>query len=184
MAISSYTELQAAVANRMNRTDLTTIIQDAIAAAEAEFNRILRDPRQIVVDSAFVCSSRYQQLPADFLSMECVQFPSGASGPAGGYSVVGSKLAVVPDPSLHGAVTLEIRYYGKIPALTAGSPTNWLLALHPDLYLYRSCIETAQYMQDEGRLQLYSGLYTNVLPAVQLAGDYFQYGAAPSMRAG
>jgi len=42
MAISTYSELQTAVANWLDRDDLTDRIPEFIALAEARFNRVLR----------------------------------------------------------------------------------------------------------------------------------------------
>ena len=42
MAISNYSELQTAVANWLDRDDLTARIPEFIALAEARFNRVLR----------------------------------------------------------------------------------------------------------------------------------------------
>ena len=42
MALANYTDLQAVVADFLNRSDLTDIIKDWIRMAEAEFNRLLR----------------------------------------------------------------------------------------------------------------------------------------------
>ena len=42
MAISTYTELQTAVANWLDRDDLTARIPEFIALTEARFNRLLR----------------------------------------------------------------------------------------------------------------------------------------------
>ena len=42
MAISNYTELKTAVANWLDRDDLTDRIPEFIALAESRFNRLLR----------------------------------------------------------------------------------------------------------------------------------------------
>ena len=42
MALSNYTELQASVADFLNRGDLTSVIPDFIKMTESELNRVLR----------------------------------------------------------------------------------------------------------------------------------------------
>ena len=42
MAITTYAELKTAIANWLNREDLTSVIPDFISLAEADFNRKLR----------------------------------------------------------------------------------------------------------------------------------------------
>ena len=50
MAIGTYSELQTAVANWLDRDDLTDRIQEFIALAEARMNRILRLAIMLNVD--------------------------------------------------------------------------------------------------------------------------------------
>ena len=42
MALGNYTELQASIADFLNRSDLTLVIPDFITMAEADMNRTLR----------------------------------------------------------------------------------------------------------------------------------------------
>lgn len=44
---------------------------------------------------------------------------------------------------------------GQIPALSSGNPTNWLLAGHPDIYLYAVLTESAPYLKDDERVALW-----------------------------
>ncbi len=64
MAITTYTELQAAIASWLNRGDLTAQIPDFIALAEADINAQF-DIRSIETDQALtaVVSSRFVPLP-------------------------------------------------------------------------------------------------------------------------
>jgi len=66
MALSTYTELKASVADWLNRTDLTTIIPDFIALAEAQIERTLRT-RQMIVRTTASIDTEYSAVPADFL---------------------------------------------------------------------------------------------------------------------
>jgi len=76
MAIGTYSELQTAVANWLDRDDLTDRIQEFIALAEARMNRILRLSIMLNVDettlggaAALVGGTREYALPSGYLQM-------------------------------------------------------------------------------------------------------------------
>lgn len=184
MAITDYAELQTAVANRMNRTDLAALIPEFVAFAEAEFNRVLRLPLQYEGEAALTVSSRFTDLPADFLEMDRVIWLDGttrrpmhfvgesssqwdddgsdASNWPRFFALRGTKIEVLPAPT--GSRNLRISYWKKISALAAG--VNALFQAHPDLYLYRACYEAAVYMMDKERMTFYLGLYDRLMTEV------------------
>ncbi len=49
MALTTYNELKTSVGDWLNRTDLTTVIPDFIALAEAQIERQLRTRQMIVI---------------------------------------------------------------------------------------------------------------------------------------
>jgi hypothetical protein len=67
VALTTYSELKASVADFLNRTDLTTTIPDFIALAEADINSHF-DLRTVESDQALtaVTNSRFIALPAGF----------------------------------------------------------------------------------------------------------------------
>jgi hypothetical protein len=76
MAIGTYSELQTAVANWLDRDDLTARIQEFIALAEARMNRILRLAIMLNVDETtlggatkLVAGTRDYSLPSGYLQM-------------------------------------------------------------------------------------------------------------------
>ena len=76
MAISTYSELQTAVANWLDRDDLTDRITEFIAIAEARMNRTLRLAIMLNVDqttlggaAALVSGTRDYALPSGYLQM-------------------------------------------------------------------------------------------------------------------
>jgi len=58
MAISTYSELQASIADWLNRTDLAAATKDFIALAEAQFQRSVRH-RYMVTRSQATIDSEY-----------------------------------------------------------------------------------------------------------------------------
>ena len=64
MAISTYSELQTAVANWLDRDDLTARIPEFIVLAEARYNRELRiRGMETIVDISTVAGTRSYALP-------------------------------------------------------------------------------------------------------------------------
>jgi len=155
VAITNYTELQAAVANWLGRGDLTSRIIEAIALAEAKMNRKLRTLDMVTKNATFSITGEYVAVPTNFggaktfylntnpvrhlepLSDEYLNTAFNSSGAPLGYVVQGTNFRFGPVPSQTYSSTLV--YWLKVPALTGGNPTNWLLTSHPDAYLALCC---------------------------------------------
>ena len=75
MAISTYSELQTAVANWLDRDDLSARIPEFVALAETRMNRVLRirimEKEQIL--STIGGSKRYL-MPTDYLQMLAIKY--------------------------------------------------------------------------------------------------------------
>jgi hypothetical protein len=174
MAISTYAELQTAVGNWLDRTDLGDRIPEFIAMAEAEFNRRLRTLDMLTEDTAFSIASQREDLPADYLGAKrfyldrspVVELTNispdrlsdyrqrfGSSGIPVYYSVIGSSFEFLPTPS--GTYTGVLLYYARIPALTNSNTTNWLLTSHPDLYMYGALKAAEPYVHNDQRLPVW-----------------------------
>ena len=73
MAITTYAELQTAIATWLNRTDLTTLIPDFITMAEADIGRWLRvwwnEKRAYAVPTG-----SYIALPTDYIGIRNIQW--------------------------------------------------------------------------------------------------------------
>lgn len=171
MAISTFTELKSAVADWLNRTDLTSAIPNFIVLAEA---RLKRDPRVRRLEShgALSVDAASETLPTDLLSLEALYHDGptvygpieivgqeqlgtmrglwGDSGIPRYAAVVEGDLHLAPVPD--SAYSLKLSYWQGITALSDAAPTNWLLTAHPDVYLYASLVETAPYLKDDSRV--------------------------------
>lgn len=188
MAISTYSELQTAVANWLNRTDLTDRIPDFIALAEAQMNRRLR-VRQMVKRAEAALASEFVDVPADMIEpiqlaleisesdIRLLQYLSPerllaekagnvASAEPEFYSLVGGSLQLLPAPDA--TYTSELTYYAKIPAL-ASSSTNWLLSAYPDAYLYGALVQAAPYLVDDERAVTWGTMFQAALNDIQMS---------------
>ena len=199
MALANYTNLQSAVADFLNRDDLTSVIPDFIALAEARLNRNIR-VRQMIDTASLTINAREEALPTDFLEAkllviedtvpyvcESVSVKHGAdvnfyrSATAGKplyYSIVGGNIQFSPTPDA--TYTGTLTYYQKIPDLATNS-TNWLLTSHPDLYLYTTLMQSAPYLKDDERIPVWSSLAKTALDELQLQDEKAQYNASPLM---
>ena len=195
MALANYTDLQTAVANWLQRTDLTAKIGDFITIAEAEFNRTLRLTGQITRADASV-SDRWFDLttltvplaeirsvsityggvrtPLAFLPIEVGQTLYETREPRW-YSRSGNELMVLPPPDA--TYTLELIYWRSVPDL-ASNATNWLLTLAPDLYLYRALLEGAHYIRDTDLAQRAETSYVRALEQLKSDDQRRQFGGS------
>lgn len=200
VTLTTYAGLKAAIADRYPRADITGEADNFIAAAEAEFNRILRLPQMVTTNTALAASSRFTALPDGFLEMQRVQLnqggrrrelrfigeeaaarvDDGTGGTPRHWDVIGVQIELLPAPTA--AVSLDISYWAQISTITGGV-ANFLLTSHPDLYLYRSLYEAAIARGDDKRLERYRSAYANVLTAVQRSGKRARYGRAMAVRA-
>ena len=199
MALSNYTELQASVADFLNRSDLTSVIPDFITMAEADFNRTLR-VRDMVKRSRAPITSQYVKLPPDFMGMKNIDLLTDpvtpltyknlseldahrrrdSTGKPLYYAIVQDNIEFAPVPD--GDYTIEVVYYGKIEALSSENLTNWLLDNHPDAYLYGTLMHSAPYLQADERVGLWAGKYQQIIGQIMDSDEKIQFsGSTPSI---
>jgi hypothetical protein len=190
MALSTYAELKASVADWLNRSDLTSAITDFVSLAEAQMERDLRT-RQMIVRANATINTEYSALPDDYLeaksfkltgtnpisplvfqtinAMDDLQVSYTSSGQPKYFCVIGGQIRVLPTPDT--SYVSELIYYAKLSKLSASNTTNWLLTLSPDVYLYGSLLQAAPYLQDDARIQVWAGLYQKGIDALNLADE-------------
>lgn len=188
MALANYTDLLAAVANWLDRADLTSRIPEFITLAEAKFNRNLRTMQMETVSSglAMTTGDGSYDFPAnslaitkfkisadtnyelDQVSKELLvrKFPSSAQGLPLAFAIDGNQLLVRPLPDSD--YTYELSYYEKVPDLESNS-TNWLMTLYPDAYLYGALMEAAPYLKDRDEIPLWDVKLNRVLEEITSA---------------
>ena len=190
MAITTYSELQTAVANWLNRQDLTSRIPEFIALAEAGFNRSLRVIDMETRDSG-TSSDGTVPVPTDWLETRTLRLSSptngqqlleyaseqqwddletqGLTGTTRYYTIINGEFQVLPTPS--SSVTYIHRYYAKIPALSDSNTTNWLLTKSPDLYLYASLLAAEAYLKDDERLPIWKSIQDEIIDGMMLESE-------------
>ena len=195
MALANYSDLQASVADWLNRSDLTTVIVDFITLAESQFNKEIRN-RKMIKRSTATIDSQYSAVPADWLQtvdfviesnpVTTLEFITNeqldklratyvASGTPKFYTIVGQELEVLPTPD-SATLTGEITYYSKIPSLSDSATTNWLINSDPDIYLYGTLLQSAPYLVDDARIAVWGSLYQKLLKDLEIADQKARVG--------
>lgn len=161
MALNNYANLQAAIADRVDRDDLTNQIIDAITLVEAQCNDTLFHPeREGVSTASTVAGTETLALPTDLYQLRKLtissvtpkvileqmtigdlrdSYPDGLTGQPRYFAMQkGSEFVFGPVPDA--VYTLTLNYYKTIPALSGANTTNWLLTAHPGVYLYGALV--------------------------------------------
>jgi hypothetical protein len=190
MALTTYAELKASIADWLDRDDLTNVITDFITLAEHQMEREIRHYKMIERSAANL-DSRYSAVPADWLQtirfgitsadtyrLEMVSIDDiitkrerslDTVGRPKYYAHVGDLFELYPTPDK--AYATELVYYQKIPALSASNTSNWLLDVAPDAYLYGSLLQAAPYLGEDERVQVWSSLYSGAVASVNSSSD-------------
>jgi len=192
MALGTYTELKDAIADWLDRSDLTSRIPDFIALAEARINRELRIRPMEVRSVAYTSSGqKYFNLPGGYLQMRNIQlntnpttpleyitpemldrlYGSNTTGKPRAYTLIGDEIQLSPIPDA--TYEIEMAFYENITSLgdgTSGTVTyNWLTQNAPDILLYGSLMEAEPFIKNDERIPVWLNGYSNAIDKLQKA---------------
>ena len=192
MALGTFTELKDAIADWLDRSDLTARIPDFITLAEARINRELRiRPMEVRSTMETTSGQQYFNLPGGYIQMRNIQlntnptapleyitpemldrlYGSSATGKPRAYSLIGDEIQLAPIPDT--AYTLEMAFYEKFTALgdgTSGTVTsNWLTINAPDILLYGSLMEAEPFIKNDERIAVWLQAYRDGIDKLQKA---------------
>ena len=192
MALSTFTELKDAIADWLDRSDLTARIPDFIALAEARINRELRiRPMEVRSTMTTTSGNQYFNLPGGYIQMRNIQlntnpttaleyitpemldrlYGSSTTGKPRAYTLIGDEIQLAPIPD--SAYTLEMAFYEKFTALgdgTSGTVTsNWLTKNAPDILLYGALMEAEPFIKNDERVAVWLNGYGNAIDKLQTA---------------
>jgi hypothetical protein len=177
MSITSYAELQTAITNWLDRTDLSSRIPEFIALFEAKLNRRLRE-RQQITTGTLTPSAGSATLPSDFLEWKrltwngtptreleyvdpvyfSASYPVTSSDLPTKFTIEGSTVKI----NTTDATTLTLGYAQKVPSLAVTDP-NWLLTSHPDGYLFGSLSMAATFTEDAQAGAVFDGMAKEIM---------------------
>lgn len=199
MALTTRTELLAAVADWLNRTDLTTpIAADFLPLAEAEMKRRLRratesttiyisagnmnGPSDMAEPIALRLSTAngYSDIPLRLCTPEMLwerRAREGTTGRPTDYAFYDGQLqfAPVPDQSYDGILL----YYQQLTPLTVSNETNAVLTEAPDAYLFGMLLQATPYIKDDERVPLWQAKFDAAIEQMNEMRARESYGAGP-----
>jgi hypothetical protein len=182
MSITNYSELQAAIGNWLDHSLFAARVPEFIALFEATANRRLRVRQQEVTASLTPDATGAVSIPTDYLAWRRVTwtgstrtelqyvhpsylqaaYPSSPADVPRIFTIEGATLKVRPLDS----TALEFDYFQKIPALS-GTPANWLLTEHPDLYLFGAMIEAEMFGVNDERAPLWKARRDEIFDEIE-----------------
>jgi len=186
MSIANYSELNTAVANWLDRDDLTDRIPEFIALCEARFNRLLRiRAMEYKQTASTVSGQRNLALPTGFIQMRNLQinaspivpmqyvtpeiydrlYGSTLTGTPQMYTIIADEIQLGPIPG--SVLTIEMLFYKKFDALTAAATTNWMITNAPDVYLYGCLLEAEPFIMNDPRVQLWATAFKQAIADIQ-----------------
>lgn len=196
MAITTYSELKTAVADWLNRSDLTSAIPNFISLAEAQMSRQIRH-RKMVMRATATMDTPYFAVPADwketirfqlntnpitpllYVTPEQLLEDSMSYSSAGQpmfFTTIGQQFEVLPQPD--GSYDAELLYYSKLTPLSDAAPTNWLLTESPDIYLYGTLAQSAPYLKEDERTAIWTSLYEKMVEDMRIADERARIGSS------
>lgn len=198
MAITTYAELQTAIATLLNRDDLTAEIPTFIRLAEAELTRKI-DHWNLERRAEGNMDTRYTALPDGFRGMIRLHISTAsgtqevrpmsqaniaqermARGDAAGvpcfYALTSGEIEAIPTPD--GDYPMELTYKGTLKALSDTQERNWLLDGYPDAYLYTAALHSAPFLAEDSRLTVWGALSQSIIDSINAEGQAGKYGGA------
>ena len=183
MPLTTYAELQSAIADFLDRQDMTAVIPTFISLAEARIARDVSHWKQEKRVTA-VFNEQFELVPSDFIQGMSLQHVDGGRimtmaatemhERRGGVNYVAGKpesvrltagqFEIYPTPDE--PYNVSLLYRGRIPALSESNPSNWLLADAPDALLYGALGNAAPYLKDDARLTVWAALYQSAVDAL------------------
>ena len=186
MAISNYSELTTAVANWLDRDDLTLRIPEFIALAEAKFNRTLRlRSMEAKYTANTVAGQRNLALPTGYIQMRNFQvntnplttlsyvtpeiydrlWGGSTSGTPKFYTILANEISFGPIPAT--VMEVEMLFNKNFENLSGSTTTNWLITNAPDAYLYGAMMQAEPFIMNDERVALWGASLNKAVQELQ-----------------
>ena len=196
----TYAELKTAIANYLNRSDLTSDIDTFIDNVEAELNRRLRT-KDMIKRATATADSQYLTVPTDWIEAINVEITSNDFSPlfqqsiesldvyrksnnnsAGQpvyYAMVDDSIELAPTPDAE--YTLQLTYYAKISALSDSNTSNFVSVSHPDVYLYGALKHASIFLMEDDRIPMFTQQFEKALEEMRLEQEKAAFGKGSLM---
>lgn len=190
----TYSELKTAIADFLNRSDLTSNIDTFIDTTEAELNRRLRT-KDMIVRAEATADGQYLTLPTNWLEAINVEITTNdfspimqmslesldiyrksidnASGQPIYFGIVDNAMELAPTPD--GSYNLQLTYFEKITALDDTNTSNWVSTNHSDVYLYGAMKHASIFLMEDDRVAMFTALFEKALEEIRLAQEKAEF---------
>ena len=205
--ITDYASLQAAIADYLGRSDLTTQIQTFIAQAEGAIYRQMHIAAREKPLALTIASNGTAPVPSDYMALrECYLIDSNGApyqplerttpfwvhqrfnsqnSQGQPYYIAREGQNFIFAPTQAGSASVGGIYYARLPGLSAINTTNWLTASNPDLIMAGAMLEAGTYLGDTAAVQYWQQRFDATIAAVaELDMRECQSGSPPVMRRG
>lgn len=202
MTISTYAELKTAVANLLNRSDLTSRIPEWIAGAETRINYGSFEPpfvseplrvRAMETSANLTVNGQSVALPTRFLQARRIylsgdtgrrvdpispdqfwlQYVRTSADTPREFTIEGENILFGPTPDA--TYTGKILYYQGIAALSADGDTNWLVTNAPYAYVHGAAIEGFKYLRNFAAAQESHKAFAGIINALNAADKHDRF---------
>ena len=183
MALGNNTELKAAIADWINRSDLTTQIIDFITLAESRMVDDLKETTILTKVTDITTDANFKDLPANYkgtisayLDTDPKQtldyktpdqfdliYASSTAGKPKCYTLRDNDIYFAPLPD--SSYTCKLTHYARPDIAT--DTTNELLTNSPNLYLWGALVEAASFLNDDKREAKFERKYQTALQGVK-----------------
>ena len=196
----TYAELKTAIANYLNRSDLTSDIDTFIDNVEAELNRRLRT-KDMIKRATATADSQYLTVPTDWIEAINVEITSNdfsplfqqsiesldvyrksnnnSTGQPVYFAMVDDSIELAPTPDVE--YTLQLTYYAKISALSDSNTSNFVSVSHPDVYLYGALKHASIFLMEDERIPMFTQQFEKALEEMRLEQEKAAFGKGSLM---
>ena len=197
----TYAELKTAIANYLNRSDLTSDMDTFIDNVEAELNRRLRT-KDMIKRATATADSQYLTVPTDWMeainieitsnnfsplfqqSIESLDVYRKANNSSVGqpvyFAMVDDSIELAPTPDT--SYTLQLTYYAKINGLSDANTTNFVSVSHPDVYLYGALKHASIYLMEDERIPMFTAQFEKALEEMRMEQEKSAFGKGSLMQ--
>jgi hypothetical protein len=166
----SYSDLLVDVGEYTGRNDIAAVFPLLLRLAESKLNRNLRTAWQETI-VALPMVNGVATLPSDFL--EARSYASDAAT-FSRFAINGNTITA----SEPWTGDLTTTYYARIPPLTQSNPTNWLLDLDYNVYLYALAVEVGIWSKNLELAKAAESMRDSAISTVMLNDENARWGRA------
>ena len=175
MALDSYTNLKTAIGAHLDRSDLSSYLDDFIDIAEAMHKRDIRI-REMISRDDITIDDRQESVPSgvlEVISLRLLTTPVTVLQYVNPHEMNRVRQEVTGRPAyftIHEEIEFDVEpaesYSGEIISyksvlpLSSGDTSNAILVKAPDLYLYGALLAAAPFLMADQRIPVWGGLYT------------------------